>query len=295
MEKGARGQPWDKIGAFSGGQAHVRAVRDPKATPVRLTRDPKLASGSFLHEEVSDGIFDEINNVIDANRALTKGQQHFFFGQPVYYRIYAERHHVEQKDDDLLLLLNSAMSDFYAPGIFWILRLPDELVADVVSRLYLFPKTPHIHGLIRFAVLLGKEFSGWLYDRWNKKWKRHPQPPSFFWAFKDMVSKIGVVDPRIIAARTTPTSQIGIGDEPAMNVQEFLEKPERAAALLSRACMNVFQGESCMRTLARNLDYLAYGQHLAERGSKLTSAIKEAIGDKEAGDVVEVTSGTQLE
>ena len=56
---------------------------------VRLTRDTTLSSGSFVHEEVSDGIFDEINNVVDANRILARGQKNFFLGQRVYYRIYA--------------------------------------------------------------------------------------------------------------------------------------------------------------------------------------------------------------
>jgi hypothetical protein len=61
----------------------VRAVNDPNAVAVRLTRDSALASGSFVHEEVSDALFDEINNVIDANRILAKGQKDFFFGQRV--------------------------------------------------------------------------------------------------------------------------------------------------------------------------------------------------------------------
>lgn len=79
----------------------VRAVDDPKATPVRLTRDSAVASGTFMHEEVSKALFDEINNVIDANRILARGQPGFFLGQPVYYRIYAERYHVRQSEDTL--------------------------------------------------------------------------------------------------------------------------------------------------------------------------------------------------
>jgi len=288
-------QPSVRMRASPTAATTVRAVKDPKATPVLLTRNPSIASGSFVHEEVSEGIFDEINNVIGANRALTRGQQHFFFGQPVYYRTYAERHHVTQKDDDVLLLLHSAVSDFYAPGIFWILKLPDELVAQAFSRLYLHPKNPHIHSLVRLSVLLGKEFSEWLYERWHKKWKRDPQPPPFIWTFKDMISKMGVVEPRVIAARTTPTSQFQFQGEAPVSVQELLEKPERAATLLSKACMKVFEGESGMRTVARNLDYFAYGPNLIERTRHLTRAIKKAIGDQEAGDVMESTVGEKLE
>jgi hypothetical protein len=88
----------------------VRAVNDPSAIPVRLTRDAKLATGSFVHEEVSDAIFDEINNVVDANRILAKGQKDFLLGQSIYYRIYAERHHVKQSDETLALLLDSGIT-----------------------------------------------------------------------------------------------------------------------------------------------------------------------------------------
>jgi hypothetical protein len=50
----------------------VRVVKDPTATPVLLTRDKNNTAGTFVHEEVSEGIFDEINNVIDANNILAK-------------------------------------------------------------------------------------------------------------------------------------------------------------------------------------------------------------------------------
>ena len=61
----------------------VRVVNDPGAIPVVLTRDRDKADGTFLHEEVSEAIFDEINNVVDANRVLTRGHSHFFFGPEV--------------------------------------------------------------------------------------------------------------------------------------------------------------------------------------------------------------------
>jgi hypothetical protein len=265
----------------------MRVVKDPKATPVLLTRDLAKGTGSFIHEEVSDGIFDEINNVIDANRALAKGQQSFFLGQSVYYRIYAERHHVSQTDDDIRLLFHSAVIEFYAPAVFWMLKLPERLIAQTLTELYLGPKTPHIHYFMRIAVLLGNEFCERLYDRWYSKWKRHPQPPSFYWTFENMIAKLKTVDPRVIAARTTPTSDISIEGERSVVVKELLEKPEQAASLLSRVCMRVFEGESNLRSAARNLDYLAYGGDIGLRSRGISKAIIKAIGDQEAGDVLE--------
>lgn len=265
----------------------VRAVNDPAATPVRLTRDRTFASGSFIHEEVSDGIFDEINNVVDANRALARGQRHFLLGQPVYYRIYAERHHVIQAEETLALLLHSALSDFYAPFVFWILSLPDSVVARALAPLYLCPKNPHIHALMRTAVLLGPDFSQWLYGQWHAKWKGHSQPPSFYWTFKEMIKKAEEVDYRIIAARSSATEHFGVGGETSVSVAELIEAPERAASMLSKACMSVFEGTTSGRTLARKLDYLAYGSQVRARSGEIVKSVLGVVGNRTAGDVVE--------
>jgi hypothetical protein len=77
-----------------------------------------------VHEEVSSALFDEINNVIDANKILARGQPGFFLGQPVYYRIYAERHHVQQSEDTLRHMLRNGGADFYAPALYWAVTLP---------------------------------------------------------------------------------------------------------------------------------------------------------------------------
>jgi hypothetical protein len=279
-------------GATSMSHVTFRAVKDDNATPIRLTRDPTIASGSFIHEEVSDGIFDEINNVIDANRALARGQQHFFLGPPVYYRIYAERHHVTQGEGDFSLLLHSGVCDLYAPSLFWILKLPAPLAAQAFANLYLNPKNPHIHCLMRMAILLGSDFCEWLYDRWNKKWKSDPQPPAFYWTFKEMMSKMKVVEPRVIAARTTPNAQIALGGEEFVSVEDLLEKPDIAATLLSKACMQVFEGVNGAKSNARNLDYFAYGLELQKNASQISKAIKEVVGRQKAGDVMETKEET---
>lgn len=85
-------------------EAAVRVVTDPGAPTVFLTRDASKASTRLIHEAVSEGIFDEINNVVEANRALAKEQQVFFLGPAVYHRIYAEREYVRQADEEIALL-----------------------------------------------------------------------------------------------------------------------------------------------------------------------------------------------
>jgi hypothetical protein len=266
--------------------SNLRAVNDANTIPVRLTRDRTKATGFLIHEEISDGIFDEINNVVFANRVLAGGQRRFFLGAPIYYRIYAERHHVVQNENDMALLFHSAVSDFYAPAVFWTLTLPPKLIAETIAEVYLHPRNTQVHCLIRLAVILSPELCQWLYERWHDKWKRHPQPPNFYWTFKKMIAKTADFDARLIAARLSQTAQIQISTENLVPVRELLDDPQKASALLSETCMGVFRGDSNLRSVARELDYFAYGQQVRKRGAEITKAILKALGDLEAGDII---------
>lgn len=277
-------RPSAKIGTTFLASA-VRVVNDPTATPVVLTRTRDESTvGTFIHEEVSEGIFDEINNVIDANRVLARGQRHFFLGPPVYYRIYAERQHVEQRDDDSAVLLQSAICDLYAPALFWTLALPAELVAEAFTELYLHPKSPGINSLIRAAILLGDEFCEWLFETWERKWKSYAQPPSFYWTFRNMKFKMDDTDRRVLAARVTNTTLLGVSGEEVVGVGKLLDSPQLASSLVSTACMRVFQGDASMRATARSLDYFAYGPRLQEVGPRIGEEIMKLVGDREPGE-----------
>jgi hypothetical protein len=265
---------------------NVRAVNDPKATPVRLTRDSSIASGTFIHEEVSSALFDEINNVIDANRILARGQPGFFLGQSVYYRIYAERHHVRQSEETLRLLLRNGVADFYAPSLYWAVTLPPKHIIETLVDLYLYPTNRHVHSLIRIGLLLGADFAKWLHARWAEKWKRHAQPPSFYFTLKRMIADLEDTDPRLVAARVSLSSQIEVGDAKPIPVRQILDTPERAATVVSAACMKVFEGVDDCRQLARNVDYLAYGDALQRRAKEITESVIKTIGERKPGDVM---------
>lgn len=235
----------------------VYAVRDSDAMPVLLTRDRKKATGSFVHEAVSEGIFDEINNVIDANRALARGQRRFFLGQAVYYRIYAERQYVLQKEEDLLLLLQSSAFDFYAPCFYWISILNETAAAETLAELYLHPKSPVIHTLMRLALVLGKDFSNRLYEKWHAKWKGHSQPPGFYFTFKEMMLNAEVIEPRLAALRIKPSTTLEVGRQ-SVRAEELLRDPPKAELLLSGACMEVFENNDPeLRSISRYLDLFA--------------------------------------
>lgn len=268
---------------------HVHAVNDPKAIPVRLTRDPSLASGTFIHEEMSDGIFDEVNNVIDANRILAKGQKDFFLGQSVYYRIYAERYHVRQSEDTLALLLRNGIMNFYAPALYWALQLPEKHIALTLSDLYLYPTNRYVHSLIRIAPLFGAEFCQWLFGQWTTKWKGHPQPPSFYFTFIDMIKKMKATAPVLLAARLPLTAHIAIEDNVQIPIRGIIDHPEQAVVLVSKACMKVFQGAKDYKAVARNIDYLAYGHETQRRAPAIVKAFMKIVGNRKPGDLVDDT------
>jgi Putative DNA-binding domain len=69
----------------------AKGAKNSSVPAVRITRNPAEAAGMIVTEELSDGLFDEINNVLDANMLLARNRPDFVFGQEIYYRIYAER------------------------------------------------------------------------------------------------------------------------------------------------------------------------------------------------------------
>ena len=67
-----------------------RVSKDENATMVNVTRDKSISKGILVHEELSEGIFEEINNIIDANEKLRNGKPEFMMDENIYYRIYSE-------------------------------------------------------------------------------------------------------------------------------------------------------------------------------------------------------------
>ena len=268
---------------------NVRVAETGEAIPITLTRDKGKATGTLMHEQVSPYIFDEINNVVDANTALAKGQRRFFLGQPVYYRVYAEREHVELNAEQFALLSHGAVSDFYAPSLFWAISSNPSLIADCIADLYLAPKSPQVHWMIRVAMLLGKQFCDWLSDRWNRKWGHFSQPPTFYFTFLDMCKKSLHTDrDRVLAAaRSAGSVRLSVPGYDEVSCADLLGDPKRAENLLSASCMSVFEGNPDLRSTARTLDYIAYGTRVVRAADAITEAAIQSIGDAPPGDLKE--------
>lgn len=193
-----------RAGAVLAGTAGTvaRLTNDPSAPAVRVTRAPSQATGVLLHEELSDGLFEEINNVLDANHLLAGGTERFLFGEEIYYRVYAERHHVNLTGSQTLLF-RTALRELYGPYLFWLTTVPHVSVAKEILEAIEAPKHPMILGAFRAIVLLGEDATSWLNAVLDKKHKSLSQPPEYYWAFKRMVGRTNVTDRRLIAMRTT--------------------------------------------------------------------------------------------
>lgn len=268
--------------AFSG---KVHAVKDPNASRVVLTRDTSKASGTFLHEEVSEEIFDEINNVIDANRVLSKGRPRFFLGAEIYYRVYAERSYVRQPPGELKALFRAGACEFYAPNLYWGLQIDPESIGRVLADIYIAPKGSQIHWFMRTSALLGATFCDWLLSKWERKWRNYSQPPAFYFSFKRQCEKLKESDGRLVAARISKFDRLLASDGQDISPVEMLKRPVAAEALLSTKCLSVFEGNSKVKSDARALDCLAYGEAFASRAEEITDATIRFVGDQEPGDL----------
>jgi hypothetical protein len=100
-----------------------------------------------------------------------------------------------------------------------------------------------------------------------------------------MIDDLKDKDPRLVAARMSLSSQIKIMDAKPVPVRQILDVAERAASVVSAACIKVFEGVDECRQVARDVDYLAYGEAMQRRANEITRYVIKAIGERKPGDV----------
>jgi len=167
------------------------------------------------------------------------------------------------------------------------MSLPDKFIAQILAELFLYPTTRHAHNLMRIGLLLGEDFSKWLYTKWNARWKDDRQPPSCYWTLKQMIKELKDRNTILLAGHVSLITSIEIEGEKPMIVKDILEKTNQANNLLSKACMKVFQGDKVYKSTARDLDYLVYGLEIQKRASTIAKEVIKIVGDHKAGDILE--------
>jgi hypothetical protein len=265
------------VGEVRGAKTIIRpyhATNAKSARAVRITRNPLVAAGLVVHEELSEGLFEEINNIVDVNRLLATGERRFAFGDDIYYRIYAERQHVHSSPETFELLASTALEHIYAPSFYWLLYLPPALVSKLILAVLVHSRSNHVRLICRLAVLLGRQTSEWLMSTLQQQWKSHPQPPDHFFLFKKMFEAVDKRDARLVALQQSAASKIDLeNDAPPVAVSELLEDPHRATHLLSEACLGVFKGNFNLRKTCRQLDVLAYGNEFLKSGEAVAAEL----------------------
>jgi hypothetical protein len=221
----------------------ARLTSDKSAPAMRITRDPAQASELLVHEELSDSLFAEINNVLETNRLLASNSREFIFGEDIYYRIYAERQHVDPRHDNFELMARTALSKLYSPALFWLVRLPPQPVAYIMRSILSNPRSNFIHLVCRIAILLGPRVSEWVSDQLEKDWKNHAQPPDHYFSFKKLRARRDTEDRRVIVLQQSGKAKISSpASEREVGLTELLNDAQQASDLLSKTCMLIFVG-----------------------------------------------------
>jgi hypothetical protein len=250
----------------------VRIVDDPSAPAIRFTRDSALANGTYFHEELSDGLFSEINNVLNANDLLAAGRGKFLLGYSIYYRIYAERQHVKVDPKQFKLLAVTGIQDIYGPCLYWLLKLPVSHSASILRFMCENPKIPGVRTVIRAMILFGPEATEWLLELWNRKWPHQGQHYDYYYLLKKHVSEKKKVERKLLALKTISGSVIeNLNEGQKYTLNDYIASPQLASTALSKACVRVFNDDKDARTLCRQLDILAYGEELEQKGEEIFS------------------------
>jgi hypothetical protein len=249
--------------------------KDPSLPAVRITRNPSEATGLIVQEELSGAIFEEINNVVNANNLLANNRPEFVMGEEIYYRIYAERQHVLITSASRDLLVGASTRKFYGPALYWVLRLAPSEIVQLMENVLQKEKSIHNRFVCRLAVLIGPRVASWLKDRLDRQWAKHPQPPEHYFAYKKMLAKRGRVDPRLVALQIGINSDIELPAEgKTVSSGKLLESSQLVGVSLSKACLAVFNGDKSQRSLCRFLDVMTYGAEFAEREEAVSSVLE---------------------
>jgi hypothetical protein len=248
----------------------VLVVAKAGGEKVAVTRNKNEAHGTLYYEELQEGIFDEINNLLDANRLLAKGKPRFMLGAALYYRIYSERQYVNFTIDTFELLARSGI-DFYGPFMYWLTKLPPANIAKILIDIFKQSKSPNIHNLIKISILLGPGASAIFLEAMDSKYKKMVQKPDFYYSYQAQL-KLKTVNPILKALRSS-SSRFLIDNR---KYDDFLKDANLSINTLSSECYHVFNGDITKRTIIRDLDYLAYGPLLTSN-IQVIDQIKESF------------------
>ena len=128
--------------------SNFKITNNKNAQAVNVTRDKTKSQGVLVHEEISEGIFEEINNLLDVNEKLKTTKKEFILSEELYYRIYSERQHVSYNISQFEVLSSLAFHQYYCPFLFWMSKLPAKSIASIIHNAIGNMKAPNVNLLI---------------------------------------------------------------------------------------------------------------------------------------------------
>ncbi len=246
-----------------------KLISSTEGQKVVLTRKKDESQGILYYEQLDDGIFDEINNIIEANQILAKGVSKFMLGLPIYYRIYAERQFVNYNQSNFKTFAYTGMLEFYAPFLYWLIKLPDKIIAELLFAVYLQCKSPKINNLNKIVTLLGTKAINILNELYEENYKEQVQKPQHYYSFKTLINSKRS-NPILKCLGVTPDARIIIeNDDNEYTYRTFLNDKNFALNKLSTLCKDVYEGITKNRSVARDLDFIVYSNELISRSENI--------------------------
>ncbi|KOS07040.1 hypothetical protein AM493_14120 [Flavobacterium akiainvivens] len=223
------------------------------SSSLTVSRNESETHGKAFYEELQDGIFDEINNIVDVNNILSKDKSKFILGDHLYFRIYSERQHVKYTIESFDLFTKTALiQSNNLPFLYWFTKLPPKNAIDILIEVCSDGKAQKMLNLIKIIILLGEEAITLFDDFFNFKFKGQSQKPNYFYTYSDMV-KSKQSNPIFRCLKATDNK--ALCDKTYI---DFFNDDRLAKKTLSNKCLLQFHGEK-LNAAIRELDYISYG------------------------------------
>ncbi|MFW6130081.1 MAG: DUF3644 domain-containing protein [Atribacterota bacterium] len=250
---------------------YILSEEDPGAIPVKIAKKKSDTKTTIAFPKLAEGIFSEINNVLDTNMLLSREEGDFIFSEDIYYRIYAERNHVEKSLENLKLLTEINLEKIYSPFLFWIDLLNEHDVEEIVKKYTYKSKYPMINNLIRLVTLLGIKNLNWLKEIFDKEYGKISQPPTYYFSLIKIRNNYKQTKSEICASiRKKMTSKINIEWRDQQYIlKNLISDYKLSNKLLSEGCLRVFKGEKKYRNTVRILDVIANGKNILKKEIEL--------------------------
>ena len=254
----------------------LRAGNEENATAVQIIRDKSENGTILVHEQLSDGIFEEINNVVDINEKLRKSKKEFLLGEALFYRIYSERIHVSFNKEIFEIYSNTGLSKYYAPFYYWITQLETNEIASIIINATKTIKSPFINSIIKLVVLLVNEGINLFRIKLEEKFKHVLQKPDYYYTLNKIKNRQDISNLKLRALRFKGQKQFHL---PVTNkdvtIEYLLRNKLECSNELSKICLEVFQGNKELKSVARLLDFISYSDIIIESSTEIINAINE--------------------